>query len=323
MDGMSIIQEADFLPKTLDKVMRLLTVLDELGRHPTLKGKLCMHGGTAINLFMLDAPRLSVDIDLSYIGAIEREAMLAERPIIEKAVGQVATTLGYTIPDKKGDHAGRTFQLRYAGNWGADSIKIDLIYLNRAPILTPVLQRTLLHPNLQVLMFSDYELVAGKVKALFDRVKIRDIYDIVNLYKYLENHLVERPEDDNICHKTILFYASLSNHFPLPFEHRALERFSGREKEMKDQLYPVLRMLDRPSLDTMINTVEDFISHFVLPRDDTERDYLERFAQAEYCPELLFGEDSSMKTAARNNPEALWKLQNLEKWKKESSSKKD
>lgn len=38
-------------------------VLDEMQRHPDLKGKLAMHGGTAINLFMLDIPRLSVDID--------------------------------------------------------------------------------------------------------------------------------------------------------------------------------------------------------------------------------------------------------------------
>lgn len=64
--------------RTLDKVERLLDLLAELNEHPVLKGKLALHGGTAINLFMLDVPRLSVDIDLSYVGAISRDAMLAE-----------------------------------------------------------------------------------------------------------------------------------------------------------------------------------------------------------------------------------------------------
>ena len=35
-------------------------------------------GAVAINLFMLGIPRLSVDIDISYIGAEGREAMMEE-----------------------------------------------------------------------------------------------------------------------------------------------------------------------------------------------------------------------------------------------------
>ena len=61
---MAAIDTSGFQPRTLDKVERLLDLLDEMQRHPDLKGKLAMHGGTAINLFMLDIPRLSVDIDI-------------------------------------------------------------------------------------------------------------------------------------------------------------------------------------------------------------------------------------------------------------------
>lgn len=75
---MASISTAGFQPRTIDKVERLLDLVDEMQRHPDLKGKLAMHGGTAINLFMLDVPRLSVDIDVSYIGALSREEMLAE-----------------------------------------------------------------------------------------------------------------------------------------------------------------------------------------------------------------------------------------------------
>ena len=67
---MAAIDTNGFQPRTLDKVERLLDLLDEMQRHPDLKGKLAMHGGTAINLFMLDIPRLSVDIDISYVGAL-------------------------------------------------------------------------------------------------------------------------------------------------------------------------------------------------------------------------------------------------------------
>lgn len=63
----------EFEPRTVDKVGRLLDLLDEMEHHPALKGKLALRGGTAINLFMLDVPRPSVDIDVSYIGSISRE----------------------------------------------------------------------------------------------------------------------------------------------------------------------------------------------------------------------------------------------------------
>jgi len=302
-----------FQERTLDKVDRLLGLLAELGRHPVLKGKLCMHGGTAINLFMLEAPRLSVDIDLSYIGAPGREGMLAERSVIERAVEEVLAFSGYTSSGGRGEHAGRTFHLKYRGDWGSDQIKIDLIYLNRVPLLVPQLKPCSIRPALSVLTFSDIELIGGKTKALYDRVTVRDLYDIAHLKKYLDEELAKSTELGELYHKVILFHASISNHFPVPFERRAIERFVDLGKEMEGQLYPMLRSLERPSLETMIDTAESFIERFVLPRDDAEREYLERFSRAVYCPELLFGEASPMTAAARLNPEALWKHQNLKK----------
>jgi len=314
MDGALIAVDIQGFPeRTLDKVDRLLGLLAELGRHPVLKGKICLHGGTAINLFMLEALRLSVDIDLSYIGAAAREDMLAERPAIEKAVEEVVAFYGYTSSGGRGEHAGRTFHLKYLGDWGPDQIKIDLIYLNRVPLLAPQLKPCSIRPTLSILTFSDIELIGGKTKALYDRVTVRDIYDIAHIKRYLDEALLNSPELHELYHKVILFHASISNHFPLPFELRAIERFADLGKEMEDQLYPMLRLSERPSLETMVDTAEDFINRFVLPQHDTEREYLERFSRADYCPELLFGEDSLMTAAARLNPEALWKLQNLKR----------
>ena len=46
---MAAIDTSGFQPRTLDKVERLLDLLDEMQRRPDLKGKLAMHGGTTIN----------------------------------------------------------------------------------------------------------------------------------------------------------------------------------------------------------------------------------------------------------------------------------
>ena len=71
---------AGFRPEVLEKVAQLLGLLEALESHPFLKGKLALKGGTALNLFIFDVPRLSVDIDLNYVGAEERETMLSQRP---------------------------------------------------------------------------------------------------------------------------------------------------------------------------------------------------------------------------------------------------
>lgn len=52
----------------LEKVLHLLQLLDALRAHPYLKTRLALKGGTALNLFEFDVPRLSVDIDLNYVG---------------------------------------------------------------------------------------------------------------------------------------------------------------------------------------------------------------------------------------------------------------
>ena len=61
----------------------LLDLLPEIAKEDVF----ALHGGTAINLFCLNMPRLSVDIDLTYIQASDdRNADLRE---IRSALGRV------------------------------------------------------------------------------------------------------------------------------------------------------------------------------------------------------------------------------------------
>ncbi len=45
-----------------------MAILDGISIHPLLKDQWILKGGTALNLFFFDLPRLSVDIDLNHVG---------------------------------------------------------------------------------------------------------------------------------------------------------------------------------------------------------------------------------------------------------------
>lgn len=94
-----------FQAENIEKVLRLKRLLSEFHRHPQLKGKLVLKGGTVLNLFYLNLARLSVDIDLNYIGQVDREGMLQERPSVIRALEQIAETLGYAVQQLTNDHA--------------------------------------------------------------------------------------------------------------------------------------------------------------------------------------------------------------------------
>ncbi len=79
----------------VEKVVLLLSLLNNLNSHPFLKGKWVLKGGTALNLFLPDLPRLSIGIDLNYIGAVESDRMMEERPGIDQALKAVFSREGF------------------------------------------------------------------------------------------------------------------------------------------------------------------------------------------------------------------------------------
>ena len=64
-----------FRVEIVEKVAQLLDLLDGFNRHPYLKGRLALKGGTALNLFVFDVPRLSIDIDLNYVGQLDPQRL--------------------------------------------------------------------------------------------------------------------------------------------------------------------------------------------------------------------------------------------------------
>jgi predicted nucleotidyltransferase component of viral defense system len=103
----------DFRPETLEKAAHLLGLLEAIRSHHFLQGKFVLKGGTALNLFVFDIPRLSVDIDLNYVGAEDRNGMLAERPQVDQALKELFAREGFAVRRMPKEHAGGEWVLVY------------------------------------------------------------------------------------------------------------------------------------------------------------------------------------------------------------------
>lgn len=62
----SLAKENGFKSETLEKVLRLIDVLNFINIDKELSSYLVLKGGTAINFTIFNLPRLSVDIDLDF-----------------------------------------------------------------------------------------------------------------------------------------------------------------------------------------------------------------------------------------------------------------
>ena len=170
-----------FRPDALEKVVHLLGLLNAMQSHPFLKGKWGLKGGTALNLFVFDVPRLSVDIDLNYVGDEDRGGMLDTRPKVERAVQAVFAREGFTVRRMPEEHAGGKWSLRYESALGrSGNLEVDINFMFRVP-LWPVTKRDS-HPigtwrATGIPVLDHHELAAGKLAALLARRQARDMFD--------------------------------------------------------------------------------------------------------------------------------------------------
>lgn len=166
---------------TLEKVLRLLDVLQEIARDPILANRLVLKGGTALNVFHLALDRLSVDIDLNYVGALDRADMEADRPEVDAALNRLLTAQGYAIRRQPDDHAGGKWIGRFASAMGGGgSLEVDINYMSRQPLFGAVKMDSVDLGGVRasgVAVLDLHEVVAGKLVALIDRNAARDLFD--------------------------------------------------------------------------------------------------------------------------------------------------
>ncbi|MBO7328178.1 MAG: nucleotidyl transferase AbiEii/AbiGii toxin family protein, partial [Lentisphaeria bacterium] len=182
-------QQTGFDQLYIEKVLRLLGILELFFSTPVLKDKYVLKGGTALNLFYFQLPRLSVDIDLNYLG-LDREIMLADRREHESVLSELLTANGYNLKRVPEEHAGGKWRLGYRSYSGiTQNIELDLNYMHRIALM-PVEKRssfplgTFKVDNIPVL--DIHELAAGKLCALIARCKPRDLFDAYHLLNHAE-----------------------------------------------------------------------------------------------------------------------------------------
>lgn len=141
-----------------------------------------LHGGTAINLFVRDMPRLSVDIDLTYIPIEDRETSLRK---ISKALEVIKARIESLIPGIRVQHKQDIGKLLILLQ-GLD-VKLEVNLVGRG-VIADVQDRALCRKAQ-----SDFEafatmrvvplaqLYGGKICAALDRQHPRDLFDV----KYL------------------------------------------------------------------------------------------------------------------------------------------
>ena len=177
---------------------------------PSIAKETCfaLKGGTAINLFYRNMPRLSVDIDLTYLGFEPRDIA---RELICSALKRIAAALERGRMQVAIQGGGLEKKLIISNN--SASIKVEPNYTLRGHIYD-VEVRSICPGAEQVYGFAEIALVSvpelygGKICAALDRQHPRDLFDISTYFS-------EANVDSRLMHG---FIAMLLSHNRPPYE---------------------------------------------------------------------------------------------------------
>ena len=302
-----IANKQNFIRDTLEKVVRLNEVLDYINSNPIMKGCLALKGGTAINLTVFHLPRLSVDIDLDYCSEGNRDEMLEQRQKISEDLKKFMQTQGYSLNLRsRSRHSLDSFVFTYINLGGMkDNIKVEINYSLRSHLFEledkPVLS-DVIHMEHLITVLSPVELFAAKINALLSRAAARDLYDTYNM---IELDLFSKDEYE-MLRKSVVFYTAISQEeIPERYDVNVIDRISIRK--IRTDLLPVIQKGEFIELEKIKNRVKEFLSGLMVLTAD-EQDFLRKFREKKYCPELLFDDEQVIRRVS-NHPMALWKIQ--------------
>lgn len=166
-----------------DAVRLLLTVAPDVFANDIF----AMKGGTAINLFVRDMPRLSVDIDVAYTPwqTPRGQALRAIADELDAVAGRLAM-LGLSARKVASKDLGDTKLLIDSGD---SQVKIEVNVVFRGTVLPT--ERRMLSPmtaemfsvGLELPMLAADELYGSKLVAALDRQHPRDLFDVWQMFE--------------------------------------------------------------------------------------------------------------------------------------------
>jgi predicted nucleotidyltransferase component of viral defense system len=257
-----------------------------------------LKGGTAINLFVRDLPRLSVDIDLTYLPVGDRASSLAA---IDAAMVRIKKRIEGGIPGaavapsrSAGDKIITKLIVRSEGV----QIKIEVTPVLRGTVydpavmsVVPSVEDTFGFAEMQVVSFAD--LYAGKIVAALDRQHSRDLFDVRDL-------LANEGIGDEL-RRAFLVYL-ISHNRPMA------EVLAPTRKPLAEEFERgfVGMTQENVELADLEATREALVATMVSEMPDAHRQFLIGFKRGEPDWELLGIPE------ARHLPAVLWKKRNLD-----------
>jgi len=259
-----------------------------------------LKGGTAINLFIRNLPRLSVDIDLTYLPVAERRQSLFGIDTALKNIGRRIRDIDNTIHiTESAPRSQNEITKLVVRTKGRIQIKIEVTPVLRGCVYDPVnmtvAQKTedeFGFAEINVLSFAD--IYAGKIMAALDRQHPRDLFDV---HQLLEN---EGITDE--LRTALIIYLISHDHSP----HSLLDPVLRDISQDFEQNF-VGMTTEGINFDTLLETREKLIADVVGNMPENHKDFLRSF----YCRKPnwnLLGLDG-----AENLPAVRWRELNLDK----------
>ena len=258
-----------------------------------------LKGGTAINLFVRDLPRLSVDIDLTYLPVKPRGESLTE---IDEALERIGRSISETLPDL------RVLPSRLAKERTLNRL---IVLSPQAQIkieVTPVMRGCVFEPSImavsekvedqfsfaETLVVSRDDLYAGKLVAALDRQHPRDLFDVRDL-------LAHEGISDTLRQAFLVYI--LSHNRP------AAEVLAPRRKEIEQEFQNnFVGMTAAPvRIEDLISTREEMIEIVVGQMPQDHREFLIGVERGNVRWQLADLQEVAELPAVR------WKLSNLDK----------
>jgi hypothetical protein len=255
-----------------------------------------------------------VDIDLNYIGAEQRDAMLEQRPKVEQAIEAVFSREGLNIRRVPDEHAGGKWRLQYQDATGASgNLEVDLNFMFRVPLWKPGRRDSKIVGQwqaIQIPVIDIHELIAGKLSALVARCQARDLFDCHNI--------LQIPElDTERLRIAFVLYGAMNRK---DWRTVAVEDVNFDAHELEQQLVPTLNHNEIAQLRAGVygtKLVEGCrrVLTAVLPFSESEKKFLDAILdKGEIVPQLLT-DDKLLQERIQRHPILLWKALNVQQHK--------
>jgi len=164
----------------------LISVIPEVAKENCF----ALHGGTAINLFYNDMPRLSVDIDLTYVFLEDRKTALTN---INSALERIKQSIERILRHVKVEHKEEVSKLLISTNNAKIKIEVNetkrgLIEESETRVLCDKAQEVF-DSFCAIEVVDKGQLYGGKICAALDRQHPRDLFDMKH---FLENTALDK-----------------------------------------------------------------------------------------------------------------------------------